>query len=865
MSIRRKFFIILLIATGLIVVLLSLIMSITVSKMVTNLEIIQSQNNLKAANKSLSNEFDRLNSLAADWSVWNDMYDFLNTRNENFLETNITNDVITQLNVNFIGIYDTQLDFVFGKSFDLNSKESTTISSDLMQFIKQQKNLITTRKNAVSGFVNLPEGLFCVAVHAIEKTDVKVPANGYLIMGRFLDNELQQHITETSNVKVELEELTAQSGDNLQSKDNTYSVLTNNKIYTYSKLFDLTNNPVYFLKVITPRFLHAILIKMILVIFGVILLLGIVFIFVQHYLTTRYVIKPLRYFVQDVSKISTNLNKRLGKIGITEIDSLVTNVNYLLDNIETFENELKSSEKKYRNIFDSVQDVYFKTDSEGILTEISPSIEKHTGFKRLDLLGQYAEQLYYFPQDRKLFIEKLQEKGEVNDYEVKFRSKFAIFAWASVSAHLVFKENRKFDGIEGVIRNIADRKQAEEIILKSKQELENRVIERTLDLAQINEKLKSENLDKKWAEELLKKTTMELKAIFSAFPDFIFIIDSEGLVLDFKSENFFSDVFNPNVFIYGRRITEILPEYVTKSILLALHACINYKSVEVIEFPLFRKDGETFYEARFINYERTECICIVRDITSTKQAELAAKVSRGNNEAIYNIKKEFLANMSHEMRTPLNGVMGCLSLLKETTINDEQKNFLAIMSTESEKLLSMINNVLQYADFEINKLELNNQYFSLRDKFQSYVHQMEKIVAEKGLELNVQIDKEIPEVLFGDSNLLLQVFSHLIDNSLKFTQKGSVSIGITCKKPGIDDCELICYVRDTGIGIPTEMYTLIFDAFQQLDSSITKQYKGTGLGLAISKQLVQLMNGKIWLESEFGKGTAFYFSVIMKR
>ena len=512
------------------------------------------------------------------------------------------------------------------------------------------------------------------------------------------------------------------------------------------------------------------------------------------------------------------------------------------------EAELRESEEKYRTVLEDMEDIYFEVDIKGNITFVNPSSCKMSGYSEEELLGmpfekisasdgiemvrQYFGEIYLTGKTGKPFLWNLVKKNGGKGF-------------FELVASLIRDKQGKPIGFRGIGRDITERKKAEE------------------ELHQSEEKYRT----------IIKQMTDGYFEI-DLSGNFTFVNDAECINLGYSRE----ELIGMNRKIY-------VDEKTDKAL---YHLFVGvYKTgmpVKAYALEITKKDGTKAYNeisVSLIRNSKGEPIGfrgIARDITERKKTEeklldlnreLESVLAEANSLTVQAdqanaAKSDFLANMSHEIRTPMNAIIGMADLLWDSQLTAEQREYVQIFRSAGENLLILINDILDLSKVESGQLVLENIPYDLFDIVDKTCEVIALRAHGKNLELLCHINPDVPQYIMGDPTRLRQVLMNLLGNAVKFTEKGEIALTVLSLPQDVSEKTprfLEFSIRDTGIGIPADKLNIVFEKFTQSDNSITRKYEGSGLGLTISKQFIELMGGKIRVESRQGEGCTFFFTI----
>ncbi len=504
---------------------------------------------------------------------------------------------------------------------------------------------------------------------------------------------------------------------------------------------------------------------------------------------------------------------------------------------------LKTSAAVFENMADGVT----ITDMQGQIIDVNKSTMKQHGYEKEEIIGRTPGELLLAERELPRYIEKLNllasGKSHLN-YEFIARRKDGTEFPTTVSLSTMMSADGEPEGVVAVHKDITEIKRAEKALLQIKTAVDN-----TSDAIGVATQDGSHFYQNKAFTQMFGYSVEEVKNLY---PTVLYCDSNEG-------KDVFDTIMAGN--LYSKEIEMVSKDGNQFPVAVRANA-IKSTDGEIIglvgvhtDITERKKADEKLHSALADAKKTSE-----RLKEATDQAnEMAARAEMANTA-----KSEFLANMSHEIRTPMNGVIGMAELLLDTELTDEQCDFAETVKASADSLLQLINDILDFSKIEAGKLDIEEIDFDIRSMMDDFATTMVFRTDEKGLEFICFAEPDIPPFVKGDPARLRQILTNLTGNAVKFTQKGEIAVSCSLEEELQGSDRFRFSIRDTGVGIPKDKQSALFEKFTQADSSTTREFGGTGLGLAISKQLSELMGGEIGIESEEGKGSTFWFTVELK-
>ncbi|HIJ89438.1 MAG: PAS domain S-box protein [Desulfobulbaceae bacterium] len=395
-----------------------------------------------------------------------------------------------------------------------------------------------------------------------------------------------------------------------------------------------------------------------------------------------------------------------------------------------------------------------------------------------------------------------------------------------------------------------------------------RLAENILNLVSVRAAGELERLDAEEAKFQAEEHLRLFRKLFDRANDFILVIDPKTSMFLDVNQSFCDNLGYSREELLGIKVVGLdtnLPDFPAWQ---AYVERLRREQESAGESRYRRKDGSLIPVEIHTNYQSFEgkeyVLGVVRDITEQLRRRAERDAALLKAEAANQAKSEFLANMSHEIRTPMNAIMGMIGLALKRPLSEKVTEFLSVAQNSANSLLGIINDILDFSKIESGKLSIEDIKFSLQDSLANLLGMFRESCREKGLDLDTEIGSDVPDVVIGDPSRLGQILVNLINNAIKFTRQGAITVTIRCLARDEESVRLRFTVCDSGIGIPANKIATIFDAFEQADGSINRNYGGTGLGLTICKKLVQMMGGEISVDSSLGMGSTFAFELPLR-
>ncbi len=508
------------------------------------------------------------------------------------------------------------------------------------------------------------------------------------------------------------------------------------------------------------------------------------------------------------------------------------------------EERLQESEQRFRSYFDNAPYGIFLSDDKGVYIDVNPAAVAITGYAKTDLIGKNIESILA-PGDRDRGLRHFRTVAETGGADGVFGFVTADGERADLRVKAVRLSDEQFIGFT---ENVTDRKRKEDQLNRFRLALDNS-------------------------------------------PDQVFLIDPDRMRFLDVNATACRDLGFSREELLAMGPHDIKPRYTRESLRAELERIASLDNSYGVVSTVHRgKSGrEIPVEVRIQALESSgsrTVVAIARDISERIKAEQRSRESKkrleSSNRQLYKsirhanemahqaevasqAKSQFLANMSHEIRTPMNGIIGMTGLLLESDLNEEQQDMADVIRTCADSLLHLINDILDFSKIEAGKLKIDEVDFNLRTMVEEISDVMAVGAAKKDLTFSVRVAPDVPSALRGDPARLRQVLMNLANNAIKFTEHGEVIVNIEPESETERDVVLLFQIKDTGIGIPEEKMDILFNAFEQVDDSNTREFEGSGLGLAISKKLTEMMGGEIIAESVEDAGSTFTFTAQLKK
>lgn len=852
-----------------------------------DLERGQVGNSLHRARVALDGETSRIMTVLKDWAYWDDTAQFVDGKREEYGESNLMDATFKNLQIDIMLFFAPDGRLVFVKRYDPGEGREVLFPMELLRLFTPDSPWVsfTSAEGQHAGLVQEGNDILLLGALPILDSNAEGPVQGALVMGRFVDMALVEELRKRTLLDLALiparaEGLGMEAADALAALNagagTVVRAVSPDQVDGYSLLRDTTGHPAFLMRVSSARDImrqgRNTLHYTVAAVAVTVLLLGLAF----YVLVDRRVLSRVAGLSREVAGIGGGgLSRRVAVDGQDELARLGQSINTMLSDLERSEEALRQSEEQHRAMFSDHRAVMLLLDPDSSLVlDANAAAAEFYGYSLDDLRGMPMLNLCMLTRQELGAVMSKAQSGGPARFECRQRLASGDVREVMVQTGLVEAGGQRL--IHAVLFDDTDRRRAEDALHMAYAQMEARVQARTEELNSSNALLRAEIADRELAEAGLRESRERLARITGSAYDAILMLDPQGLVsyANPAAERLFG---GSSAALAGADAAKLFtcrempgfPRDVGEvqagmTVECDLHAG-GGREVPV-ELSLSTVDGR----------EGKETVLVVRDVSVRRAAEEALQRAKEQAEEVSRLKSEFITMLSHEMRTPMTSILGFAKIIlkrlerdvlpalaegsgRARAAGEQVVRNLQIILAEGERLTEMMGDVLDLARLEAGRAEWRPRSADLVDLVREARDKTSSLFEAQGLAWADDLEWGMPPALC-DPDKVLQVLMNLISNAVKFTPSGTVRVSL--RRDGND---ALVEVADTGIGIPAQDLGKLFGKFVQLSDTLTDKPRGTGLGLSICKHIVELHGGRIWVESEPGRGSAFRFTLPLDR
>jgi len=799
--------------------------------------------NMGRATAAIDTKIAVLNMMTCDYAKWDATYYFVQGQSDGYINETFSPELVINLDTNIILFYDSANKLYYATAVKKGATERANVSTAMLDCIAANELLFShpAPDSQVSGIIDSPEGPLLIASHPITKNSGEGHIAGTLIFAKVIDTELIKELAETTSLSLNAEDFNQESAvlsASVQSstiaaastpkEDNSLNInyVSEASVIGTTVLNDINGKPVLSLDVEMPRDIYQQGRSAIKYMFTAILVMGLVFELVLSFSLEKSVLSRISLLSTNLTGITKkgSLSSRINMEGKDEIYDLAGNINYML---KTLEENKKALEAHVLETLEVIESSLDSMDAGIMIVGMDRCIMNSKFIAMWDISADLLSQ----NSEAKVIEHVIAQAGDGRGGTAEIKKLQSASDRDQVTVYL--KNEVIYDWCAGPLHR------------------NGKVIGTVYCTTDVTDSVKLQRLE--------EENRQRLETVLSSIISGVVLVDAETSTIVDANPIAEEMIDLPREKIIGKSCHHfICPADEGKCQILDFGS-----KVDRSESVLLNKDGNGVPILKSVVpitiSDKKYLVESFVDLTKIKEAEDSLIQARITAETANRAKSEFLATMSHELRTPLNSVIGFSDLMIAGNVGElsqKQKKFLGNISTSGKHLLALINNILDISKIEACKMELNYETFAVKETFTEVKQLTSPLLEKKGLKVEFCIDEKLVNI-YADKIRFKQILFNLASNAIKFTPAEG-KITISSKMYG----EMAQFtVRDTGIGIAEENRHKLFKPFTQLDSATNRMYDGTGLGLSLVKSFVEMHKGKIWFESEVGKGTAFTFEI----